>query len=137
MQQLEQRLPLVLQLDEVEAMIDPLGGATRRGDVDALGIPIKKGDGPRSTKLDILNPRRPLSILALEGDPADIGSNARPAGTLRNASNCRSAASGSDASSSFNCWRTAPASPPGLPDCDFITIFMSLTPSAAACLYGM
>ena len=49
-------------------------------EVDAFGLPIKKGGGPHSTKLDLLNPLHPLSILALEGDPADIGSNARRMG---------------------------------------------------------
>jgi len=42
-----------------------------------LGLPIKKGGGPRATKVDLLNPQSPLAPLSLLGDPADIGQNAR------------------------------------------------------------
>jgi len=52
-------------------------GADPGLEVDAFGIPIKKGGGPRSTKLDIFNLKHPLTTLALDGDPADIGANAR------------------------------------------------------------
>lgn len=45
--------------------------------VDVLGIPIKSGAGPRSAKVDLLNPRNPLAPLSLAGDPADIGQKAR------------------------------------------------------------
>lgn len=45
--------------------------------VDVLGLPLKRGSGPRSTKVDLLNPRNPLSPLSLRGDPADLGQNAR------------------------------------------------------------
>lgn len=45
--------------------------------VSALGIPLKKGGGPRSTKVDLLNPLNPLAPLSLLGDPADIGAKAR------------------------------------------------------------
>lgn len=41
--------------------------------VDVLGLPIKKGGGPRSTRVDLLNPKNPLAPLSLAGDPADIG----------------------------------------------------------------
>jgi hypothetical protein len=46
-------------------------------ELDAFGIPIKKGDGPRSTKLDILNPRYPLSTITLQADPADAAAHPR------------------------------------------------------------
>jgi hypothetical protein len=52
-------------------------GADPGLEVDAFGIPLKKGGGPRSTKLDILNPKHPLSTIGLDGDPADIGAVAR------------------------------------------------------------
>jgi hypothetical protein len=45
--------------------------------VDVLGLPLKRGGGPRSTKVDLLNPRSPLAPLSLMGDPSDIGQNAR------------------------------------------------------------
>ncbi len=45
--------------------------------VDVLGIPLSKGGGPRSTKVDLLNPLNPLAPLSLAGDPADIGQKAR------------------------------------------------------------
>ena len=52
-------------------------GADPGLEIDAFGIPLKKGGGPRSTKLDIFNLKHPLSTIALDGDPADIGSVAR------------------------------------------------------------
>jgi hypothetical protein len=39
-------------------------------EVQALGIPIKKGQGPRSTRIEILNPLK-AAALALDGDPVD------------------------------------------------------------------
>jgi hypothetical protein len=52
-------------------------GADPGLDVRALGIPLKKGDGPRSTRIDILNPLNPAAPLSLLGDPADLGGKAR------------------------------------------------------------
>jgi hypothetical protein len=46
-------------------------------EVRALGIPLKKGGGDRSTSVDILNPLNPAAPLLLSGDPADIGAKAR------------------------------------------------------------
>jgi hypothetical protein len=45
--------------------------------VDVLGLPVKRGAGPRSAKVDVLNPLAPLSPLSLMGDPADLGAKAR------------------------------------------------------------
>jgi hypothetical protein len=45
--------------------------------VDVLGLPVKRGGGPRSAKVDVLNPLAPLSPLSLMGDPADLGAKAR------------------------------------------------------------
>lgn len=45
--------------------------------VDVLGLPVKKGGGPRAAKVDLLNPKSPLAPLSLLGDPADIAQNAR------------------------------------------------------------
>jgi hypothetical protein len=52
-------------------------GADPGVEVDVLGIPVKKGAGKRSTRLEILNPLHPLAPLSLLGDPADIGARAR------------------------------------------------------------
>lgn len=52
-------------------------GADPGVSVDVLGIPLKQGGGPRSTKVDLLNPKNPLAPLSLMGDPADIGAKAR------------------------------------------------------------
>jgi hypothetical protein len=52
-------------------------GADPGLEVDVLGIPVKKGAGPRSTKLDLLNPKNGLVPLSLLGDPADAGSRPR------------------------------------------------------------
>lgn len=46
-------------------------------EVRALGIPLKKGGGERSTTVDILNPLNPTAPFMLSGDPADIGAKAR------------------------------------------------------------
>ncbi len=43
----------------------------------ALGIPLKKGEGRRSTRLELLNPLNPGVPLLLDGDPADLGATAR------------------------------------------------------------
>lgn len=45
-------------------------------EVRALGIPIKKGAGPRSTRIDILNPLK-AAALALDGDPVDAAAHPR------------------------------------------------------------
>ncbi|HWZ87240.1 MAG TPA: hypothetical protein VNW92_00270, partial [Polyangiaceae bacterium] len=66
--------------------------------LNVLGIPLKHGDGPHSTRLDILTPTLTLepppsepghasalpplphvaiSLLLVAGDPADIGAQAR------------------------------------------------------------
>jgi hypothetical protein len=52
-------------------------GADPGLEVRALGIPLKKGEGPRSTRVDILNPLNPMAPLSLIGDPADLGGKAR------------------------------------------------------------
>jgi hypothetical protein len=46
-------------------------------DVRALGIPLKKGGGDRSTRVDILNPLNLTAPLMLSGDPADMRAKAR------------------------------------------------------------
>jgi len=56
---------------EVTSHLELPSGRDPGLEVDAFGIPIKKGDGPRSTKLDLLNPLHPLSAIVLDGDPAD------------------------------------------------------------------
>lgn len=45
-------------------------------EVRALGVPIKKGAGPRSTAIDILNPLK-AAALALDGDPVDAAAHPR------------------------------------------------------------
>lgn len=45
--------------------------------VDVLGLPVKRGEGPRSAKVDLLNPLKPMAPLSILGDPADIGAKAR------------------------------------------------------------
>jgi hypothetical protein len=52
-------------------------GADPGLEVDAFGIPLKKGGGPRSTKLDLFNLKHPLTTIALDGDPADLAAPAR------------------------------------------------------------
>jgi hypothetical protein len=46
-------------------------------EVRALGIPLQKGGGERSTRIDILNPLNPAGPFSLSGDLADIGAKAR------------------------------------------------------------
>jgi hypothetical protein len=62
---------------EVTSHLELPSGRDPGLELDAFGIPIKKGDGPRSTKLDILNPLHPLSTIALDGDPADAAAHPR------------------------------------------------------------
>jgi hypothetical protein len=50
-------------------------GADPGFEVSAQGVPIKKGGGPRSTRLDLSIFPFPAATLA--GDPADVGSHAR------------------------------------------------------------
>lgn len=52
-------------------------GADPGVNVSALGIPLKKGEGPRSTSISILNPTNPSEVLGLVGDLSDIGATAR------------------------------------------------------------
>jgi hypothetical protein len=61
----------------VSSRLELPSGADPGVEVDVLGIPVKKGAGKRSTRVDILNPLNPLAPLTLLGDPADIGSRAR------------------------------------------------------------
>jgi len=44
--------------------------------LDVLGIPLVKGDGPKSTKVQLLNPKTG-AIFGVDVDPADIGAHAR------------------------------------------------------------
>ena len=62
---------------EVTSHLELPSGADPGVDVHVLGMPIKKGDGPRSTRIDILDPLHPGTILSLAGDPVDIGAHAR------------------------------------------------------------
>jgi len=62
---------------EVTSHLELPSGRDPGLELDAFGIPIKKGDGPRSTKLDILNPIHPLSTIALDADPADMAAHPR------------------------------------------------------------
>jgi len=62
---------------EVTSHLELPSGADPGVDVHVLGIPIKKGDGPRSTRIDVLDPLHPGTILSLAGDPADIGARPR------------------------------------------------------------
>lgn len=65
---------------EIELTSDKqLPSGTNPGvDVGIAGITVKKGEGPRSTKVGILEPSpRGLTLLRLEGDSADIGASAR------------------------------------------------------------
>lgn len=52
-------------------------GADPGLEIKALGIPLKKGEGDRSTSISILNPLNPSEILSVMGDPADIAGKAR------------------------------------------------------------
>jgi len=52
-------------------------GADPGVNVSVLGIPLKKGGGPRSTSISILNPTNPSEVLGLVGDLSDIGATAR------------------------------------------------------------
>ncbi len=64
-------------------------------DVSVLGVPVAKGEGKKSTKVDLLNPlpkiemveiapdvkvpipQLTITIVAVQGDPADIGAKPR------------------------------------------------------------
>jgi hypothetical protein len=52
-------------------------GADPGLEIKALGIPLKKGEGDRSTSISILNPLNPAEILSIMGDPADLSGKAR------------------------------------------------------------
>jgi hypothetical protein len=60
---------------EVTSHLELPSGADPGLEVSAQGIPLKKGAGPRSTKLDISIFPFPAATLA--GDPADIGARPR------------------------------------------------------------
>jgi hypothetical protein len=59
----------------VSSHLELPSGADPGLEISAQGIPIKKGDGPRSTRLDLSIFPFPAATLA--GDPADIGARAR------------------------------------------------------------
>ncbi len=61
----------------VSSRIELPSGADPGLEVRALGIPLARGAGPRSTRVDILNPLNPLAPLSLLGDPADLAATAR------------------------------------------------------------
>ena len=61
----------------VSSHLEMPSGADPGVEVDVLGIPVKKGAGKRSTRLEILNPLNPLGPLTLLGDPADAGARPR------------------------------------------------------------
>lgn len=60
---------------EVTSHLELPSGADPGLELSAQGIPLKKGGGPRSTKLDISI--FPFPAATVYGDPADIGSRAR------------------------------------------------------------
>lgn len=60
---------------EVTSRLELPSGADPGVELSANGIPLKKGGGPRSTKLDISIFPFPAATLA--GDPADIGARPR------------------------------------------------------------
>lgn len=61
----------------VTSRLELPSGADPGVEVDVLGVPVKKGAGPRSTRLDILNPKNGLVPLSLLGDPADAAARPR------------------------------------------------------------
>jgi hypothetical protein len=61
----------------VSSHLEMPSGADPGVAVDMFGLPLKRGGGERSTKVDILNPLNPTAPLSLMGDPADIGAKAR------------------------------------------------------------
>lgn len=61
----------------VTSRLELPSGADPGVELDVLGVPVKKGAGPRSTKLDILNPKNGLVPLSLLGDPADAAARPR------------------------------------------------------------
>lgn len=62
---------------QVVSRLEMPSGADPGVEVRTFGIPVKRGDGPRSTRVDILNPLNPLAPLSLLGDPADVGAKPR------------------------------------------------------------
>jgi hypothetical protein len=60
---------------EVTSHLELPSGADPGPELSAQGIPLKKGGGPRSTKLDISI--FPFPAATVYGDPADIGARAR------------------------------------------------------------
>jgi hypothetical protein len=62
---------------EVESRIVMPSGADPGVEVDVLGVPVKKGEGPHPTLIDILNPGRPMFPLGITGDVSDIGAKRR------------------------------------------------------------
>ena len=61
----------------VSSHLELPSGADPGLEIKALGIPLKKGEGDRSTSISILNPLNPAEILSVMGDPADLGGKAR------------------------------------------------------------
>jgi hypothetical protein len=61
---------------EVTSHLELPSGRDPGVEVRALGIPLKKGGGPRSTVVDILNPLK-ATALALDGDPVDAAAHPR------------------------------------------------------------
>ena len=59
----------------VTSRLELPSGADPGVEVNIQGFPVKKGAGPRSTKLDFFI--FPFPTAALGGDPADIGAHAR------------------------------------------------------------
>lgn len=62
---------------QVISRLELPSGADPGVEVRAFGLPLKRGEGDRSTRVDVLNPRNPLAPLSMLGDPADIGATAR------------------------------------------------------------
>jgi hypothetical protein len=61
----------------VASRLELPSGADPGFEMDVAGVPVRKGSGKRSTRLELLNPLNPLAPLSLAGDPADIGSRPR------------------------------------------------------------
>jgi hypothetical protein len=62
---------------QVNSRVQMPSGADPGVSVNAFGVPIAKGRGPRSTSIDVLNPTNPGNVLGVAGDLADIGAVAR------------------------------------------------------------
>jgi hypothetical protein len=65
---------MTLQI-EVTSHLELPSGRDPGLEIRALGLPIKRGRGKRSSRIDLLG--SPERLLALDGDPADIGAHAR------------------------------------------------------------